>query len=100
MKKASCLLALLVWVVSACRADGQQRYSIEEHDTIRRTLEFAPGKEQKVLEVDGVQGAIHVTGYDGSTVEMVASKTIRAHSPDDVRAAQDKVKLDISDKGD
>lgn len=106
MRKIFYLAALLVLALSACRADGQQRfsgerqYSVEESETVRRTLEFSSTPGQKILEVDGVLGAIHVTGYDGSTAELTVRKTIRAYSQDGIRLAKDKVKLDISDKAD
>jgi len=100
MKKLSFLLTFLVLAVSACRVDGQQRFSLEERETIRRTLEFSQGNAAKVLEVDNLQGEIRVTGYDGRNVEMVVNKTIRAHSQEDMKAAKDRVRLDISDKVD
>jgi hypothetical protein len=100
MKKATYLAAFLVLGLSAYPANGQQRFGIEERETIRRTLEFSQGNSPKVLEVDSVQGAIHVTGYNGRNVEMVVNKTIRARSQDDMGAAKDRVKLDISDKSD
>jgi len=99
-------VAFFLLSISACRADGQQRFSggrqftVEEQETIRQTLQFSSGRGQKTLEVDSVLGAIHVTGYDGSDVEMTVRKTIRAYSKEQVQLAKDNVKLDISDKAD
>jgi hypothetical protein len=74
-----------------------QRYPIQESETIRRTLEFA-GSGTRVLELDNISGSVHATGYDGRAVEMVANKTIHAESQERVQAAQQEVKLDITDK--
>lgn len=67
---------------------------------MQRTLDFATGSTKRVLEVDAVDGEIHVTGYEGNTVEVTVEKTIRAYSPEQVRLAKDRVKLDIADKRD
>jgi hypothetical protein len=74
-----------------------QRYAIRESETIRRTLEFS-GSGTRMVELDNIEGSVHVTGYGGSAVEMVANKTIHAESPDRVQTAQQEVKLDIADK--
>lgn len=109
MKKMQKLLLVLVVAASSAQAQHQQhlnafspsrQYAVEERETIRRTLEFSPGNGAKTLEVDSVQGAIRVVGYDGRNVEMVVEKTIRADSQDLARVAKDKVKLDIADKAD
>jgi hypothetical protein len=104
MNKTFSVPAVLFLLTAACTAHGQQRfrnnYTIEERETIRRTLEFSSGAGTKIVEVDTVYGSIHVTGYDGRNVEMVANKTIRAHSQEDLRNAKDRVKLDIADKAD
>ena len=88
--------------IAVCIAGSQRRArrSEEEHETIKRTLEFSGGNGTKLLEVDGVSGSIHVTGYDGRSVEMTANKTIHADSPEKIQTAKQEVKLDIDDKAD
>src|SRR5437762_7324838 len=88
--------------IAACMAGSQRRAhrSEEEHETIKRTLEFSGGSGTKLLEVDAISGSIHVTGYDGRTVEMTATKTIHADSPEKIQTAKQEVKLDIADKAD
>ena len=76
-----------------------ERFAIRETETIRRTLEFS-GSGARTLDVDNVNGQIHVTGYDGAAVEMSANRTIRAESQDRTEAAKREVKLDIADKSD
>jgi hypothetical protein len=96
MKKS--LLLLMVWTAAASFAIGQRRMTVRDQESIRRTLDFATGAGTKVLEVDNVQGSIRVTGYDGSTVEMIVNKTIRAESQDRLNLARQEVRLDIQDR--
>ena len=98
MKKS--FLLLVVLAATACMASGQRRLNVRDQETIKRTLEFSSGNGTKLLEVDGVNGSIHVTGYDGRNIEMIANKTIRAESQDKVETAKREVKLDITDKSD
>ena len=80
MRKTFCLITFVVLAMIAGPARGQQRigrerqYSVEERETVRRTLEFSATGGHKLLQVDGVFGAIHVTGYEGSQVEMIVHK--------------------------
>jgi hypothetical protein len=67
----------------------------EAKETIRQTLPAAAR-----LEVDNVQGYIHVSGYNGSEIQMVAEKTIEAESAERLEAAKQEVKLDVSRSGD
>src|SRR2546422_3121846 len=97
MKKIMLLCAVLSL---ATPITSGQRLNVQDHETIRRTLEFSSGSGTKLLEVDNVQGSIRVTGYDGRNVEMVANKTIRAASQDKLRTAQQEVRLDVRDKAD
>jgi hypothetical protein len=90
----------VVLAVASSEARAQRRLGTTEEETIRRTLDFAAGNGTKILEVDNVNGRIHVTGYDGQNVEMVAHKTIFARSDSTLQIARDDVKLDITDKAD
>ena len=82
-------LLLLLWMLPAARADQEVR------ETVRQTLPAAAR-----LEVDNVQGYIHVSGYNGNEIQMVAEKTIRAESAERLEAAKQEVKLDVSRAGD
>jgi hypothetical protein len=97
MKNFFLVLAVLGFAASAA---GQSRFSVREQETVKRTLEFAPGDGPKLLEVDAVFGSIRVTAHDGRNVEMVANKTIRAESEAKVQTARQDVRLDITDKSD
>lgn len=84
----------LLWLLAgaAALAYGFQR---EEKETVRRNFPAAPR-----LEVDNVHGSIHVAGYNGREIQMVAEQTIRAESQDRLDAAKREVKLDTSQSGD
>jgi hypothetical protein len=70
-------------------------FAAEEKETIRQTHPAAAR-----VEIDNVAGSIHVTGYNGTQIEMVAEKTIDADSQDRLDAAKREVKLDVSTSGD
>ena len=50
-----------------------QRFPVEDTQTVRRTLEFATGAAKRVLDIRNVNGAIDVTGYDGSTMSFASN---------------------------
>src|SRR5262249_15067383 len=97
------ILALFVsfatWSCFAPLAQGQ-RFPVEDKQSVRRTLEFGTGASRRVLDVHNVNGAIHVTGYDGSTVEMVANETIRARDQERLEAAKREITLETRDRSD
>ena len=82
---------LLMFTAVEALAYGDQ----EAKETIRQTLPAAAR-----LEVDNVQGYIHVSGYNGSEIQMAAEKTIEAESAERLEAAKQEVKLDVSRSGD
>jgi hypothetical protein len=89
--EATAMRTLLVLLGAVSLAYGDQ----EAKETIRQTLPAAAR-----LEVDNVQGYIHVSGYNGSEIQMVAEKTIEAESAERLEAAKQEVKLDVSRSGD
>ena len=88
---------VLLMMIVCLPANAQfSRFTVQEKDTIRRTLQFS-GSTNRMIELDNVSGAIHVAGSNGGSVEMVANRTIRAESQDRVRDAQREVQLDVTD---
>ncbi len=87
---------LLLMLVSLPANAQSSRYTVQEKDTVRRTLQFS-GSANRMIELDNVFGSIHVAGTNGGSVEMVANRTIRAESQDRVRDAQRDVQLDVTD---
>lgn len=79
-------------------------YSFSDEQTdkeeIRKTLKFSGNGETRRILVDNINGSIKVVGYDGSDVELVAHKTIRAESSDKVLEAKEKVTLEITEESD
>lgn len=83
---------LLILISTLAAAYG---FDEEAKETIRKNFPAAAH-----LEVDNVHGFVHVTGYNGGEIQMVAEKRIVAESKDRLDAAQKEVKLDIQQSGD
>lgn len=67
----------------------------QQQDSVHRTFTGA-----KSIEVDNVNGSIHVSGYDGAAIEMDARRTITADDSEREEAARREVKLDITQPSD
>ena len=52
------------------------------------------------LDVENVNGYIRVSGYNGSDIQLVAEKSIRAESAERLETAKREVTLDMSQAGD
>jgi hypothetical protein len=89
--ETTAMKTLLILMAALSVAYGDQ----DAKETIRQTLPAAAR-----LEVDNVHGYIHVSGYSGSEIQMVAEKTIQAESAERLEAAKREVKLDVSRAGD
>ena len=68
---------------------------VEQNETIQKTYTLSGAAPQKII-VDNVNGSIHVTGYSGNEVRLVAHKRLSADSPETAEAARREVTLDIS----
>ncbi len=68
---------------------------LEEKETITKTLPAA-----RELDIDNVNGSIHVTGYNGSDIRLEAHRRIRADDAQKMEEAKRDVKLDINQTGD
>src|SRR5262249_10858262 len=84
-----------VFLIAASSAAQSSRYPVQVKETVERKLECAGSR---IIELDNVSGSIRVTSTNGSSVEMIANKTIRAESQDRVQDARRDVTLDISDR--
>jgi hypothetical protein len=71
---------------------------VEQNETIQKTYPLSGAAPKKII-VDNVNGSIHVTGYAGSEVRLVAHKHLRADSSETAEEARRDVKLDISQDG-
>lgn len=68
---------------------------VEQHETIQKTYALTGGEPKKIV-VDNVNGGIHVTGYAGHEVRLVAQKRLRADSAGDAERARREVTLEIT----
>ncbi len=91
MKVLLCLLLL----VPAAHCMQQK-----DREEIKRTLVFEESGPSKRLLVDNVYGSIVVTGYDGTEVQLVATRTTKADSDAKMREAKEDVVLDIKEQRD
>jgi hypothetical protein len=71
---------------------------VEQNETIQKTYALSGAAPKKVV-VDNVNGSIHVTGYAGNEIRLVAHKRLRADSSETAEQARRDVKLDISQDG-
>jgi hypothetical protein len=78
---------------------GISGLDLEEKNEIRKTLRFSDLSKSKQLEVDNLNGAIHVDGYNGSEVQLLARETVRARSQQKLQEAREKVRLEITEEG-
>jgi hypothetical protein len=68
---------------------------VEQNETIQQTYPLTGSAPKKII-VDDINGSIHVAGYAGSEVRLVAHKRLRADSSETADQARREVKLDIS----
>jgi hypothetical protein len=89
--QSSRTIALVVCCVLALSSAGaaQKRLTARDESVSRRTLRFAAGATNRVLDVRLFSGSIHVTGTGGSEVEIEIRKRVRARSDADLAAARD-----------
>lgn len=94
--KRSIALAILLLPLLGLGQSRPEDWKVEDRETIRRSFNLSPGGR---LEIDNIDGFIHVAGGAGSQVEATIEKRIRAESKDRLEAARNEVKLDISQQG-
>lgn len=77
--------------------DFEESLTVTESESINKSFSLPAG--QRTLLVDNVWGFVHVTGGSSDQIQLVANKTIRADSQDDVALAKKEVALDITQEG-
>jgi hypothetical protein len=93
------IVPVLIIILLAAFVFAESVYKFEEKEEIQKTLKFQDPAKPKSLQLDNVFGGIDVQGYDGSQVELVAHKTIKAKTQDKIQKAKEEVKLDIKENG-
>lgn len=96
--KITFYLALLASGTAAlCLASSHSdRWPIRDQQTIQKTLTLSGAPMR--LVVDNVNSSVHVTGGDGSQVQVTAHKVIRAETESDLRDAKSEVNLNMTEK--
>jgi hypothetical protein len=92
-------MLLAVAPLMAQRNHDDRNWRVEDKETLRQTLNVTGGSGPKKLLVDNISGFVHVTGYGGSQVQVVAEKHIYAASNEALAEARRDVKLDMSTQG-
>jgi hypothetical protein len=82
--------AALLCAGGICRAED---YRLEERERTQRTLSGATA-----VDVNNINGFIHVTGDSGNTVRLDAEKIMRARDSEEMERAKREVTLDINQK--
>ncbi len=96
MKRLCLVAAALVPAIAAGWNDWRD-WKFEDQETITRSFDVR-GAGRKLL-VDNVSGFIHVTGYDGTQVQVSVHKHVYGRSAEAVQQAKRDVKLDMSQQG-
>jgi len=92
MQKRLTIAGLLLLCLPPLMVDAAE---VEQNEIIQKTYPLSGAAPNKIV-VDNVNGSIHVTGYAGSDVRLVAHKRLRAESSEAAEQARRDVKLDIS----
>jgi len=87
--------SITIALLLACLPLTASAVDVEQNETIQKTYPLSGAAPKKVV-VDNVNGSIHVTGYAGSEVRLVAHKRLRADSQETAEQARRDVRLDIS----
>ncbi|MDD5541803.1 MAG: hypothetical protein PHX83_01355 [Acidobacteriia bacterium] len=74
------------------------QFGEEQADTLQKAVMFSNPAGAKHVNVDNVNGYVHVVGYDGTAVQLVAHRTIRAASKEEIELAKKEVELKITEK--
>ena len=82
----------------AAAAGDDRNWKYEDQETISRNFDLTASSAKKLL-VDNRSGAIHVTGYSGSQVQVTVQKKIKAWSNEALAEGKRDVKLDMSQQG-
>lgn len=92
----NCLLLGVVALPASAMA-SDERYPVRDTERIQRSLAFS-GTGAKRFEVDNVWGSIQLAAYDGSTVEVSITRTLKARTQEALEAARKEVTLEVTEE--
>lgn len=90
------LIVALVGLVTLGAA--WQGYEYSEKEEITKTLQFPAGGAPRQIVVDNINGSLNVVGYDGNDIQLVVHRVSFGDSPEKVKEAKEKVRLDIREE--
>src|SRR5437899_8267626 len=94
MRKLGWMLLAAVPLLAQRRYTDDRNWRLDETETIRRT--FDTSASGRKLLVDNVSGFVHVTGYGGSQIQVVAEKHLLAANAEAMQEAKRDIKLDMT----
>ena len=95
MKKAA-MLALVVSLAAVSSVLDYGDWPVRHQESIAKT--FVLSGDPARVDVDNLDGSVHVTASDGSEVEVRARQTIRADSDADLAEARKEVSLNMEER--
>jgi opacity protein-like surface antigen len=91
--------AVLALLIAAAVPVTAQRNSLSEKDEIRKTFQLVDDNHRQLV-VDNMSGEIAVTGYDGTAIELVVHREIKAEDSDKIGEAKRDVNLEMKQEKD
>jgi hypothetical protein len=73
-------------------------FKVEQKDNIQKSVAFSRPGGERTVRVDNVFGAVHVTAYDGATVEISAVRLARAESQERLAKGLEEVQLKLTER--
>lgn len=96
MKKANVCVLIAMSVGLQCAMAQKKEFK----ETIKKEVSFEARNEENSLVLKNIFGSITVEGYDGSSVQLVADKTITAKNDADLERGKQELQLKIVQKDD
>jgi hypothetical protein len=84
-------------IPAAALASDERWYPVHDTERIQRSLAFS-GTGAKRFEVDNVWGSIQLAAYDGQTVEVSITRTLKARTQELLEQARKEVTLDVTEE--
>lgn len=96
MKRVVICMALASALAIQC-AEAQRK---EFKETIKKELSFATSAEDRMLEIQNLNGSITVEGYPGKTVLVSVEKTVSAGSTSNLELGKEEIGVKVINQGD
>lgn len=91
-------ITLIACGVSATAQRNQKDKKLKSTEVIKKELRFDTNSPDNILVVDNVYGSIDVEGYEGSTIQVEVTKTIRANEQKDLAIGKEEIGMKTARK--